>query len=82
MNEGYYMNISKADRKRFLKLIERRYAGMAKDFLDGVFDDRHLNSVLSVLLLVYEYAFFRGFNIRHFIFSLNLRSIYCHNILT
>ena len=38
MNEGYYMNISKADRKRFLKLIERRYAGTAKDFLDGVFD--------------------------------------------
>ena len=32
------MNISKADRKRFLKLIERRYAGTAKDFLDGVFD--------------------------------------------
>ena len=38
MNEGYYMNISKTDRKRFLKLIERRYAGTAKDFLDGVFD--------------------------------------------
>ena len=38
MNEGYYMNISKTDRKRFLKLIEGRYAGTAKDFLDGVFD--------------------------------------------
>ena len=38
MNEGYYMNISKADRKRFLELIESIYAGTAKDFLDGVFD--------------------------------------------
>lgn len=32
------MNISKADRERFLELVESRYVGTAKDFLDGVFD--------------------------------------------
>ena len=41
MNEGYYMNISKADRKRFLELVESgcvESVETAKDFLDGVFD--------------------------------------------
>ena len=38
MDGGYYMNISKSDRKRFLELVESGCVETAKDFLDGVFD--------------------------------------------
>ena len=51
--------------KESFRFVEVVGVDSVVDFLDGVFDDRHLNSVLSVLLLVYEYAFFRGFNVRH-----------------